>query len=356
MLLTAGLAAGLMLGLPRPASAVKVADITRVGGERTNVLTGLGLVVGLKGTGDGGAFNPAIKPLREMLATFADPVTVAELNNAANVALVTVTATVPGKGVRDGDHLDAHVECIGAASSLHGGQLFVAPMRGPVPNSPLYALAEGPISVEDPSTPTVGVVKAAAGGAVMETDILPSVVDAQGHFSLILEDVFASWSTSSRIAKIIDDSEGTDGETLAVAIDAKNIVVTIPANERANPNSFIARVQQLPVEIVATEARVNINEKTGTIVMTGDVEISPVVITHNGLSISTVTPPPKPTPQNPQVTNHQAIAIGTAPAANGNLKDLLNAMDELKLPAQDQIDIIKEIYNSGKLHAKLIED
>jgi flagellar P-ring protein precursor FlgI len=190
----------------------------------------------------------------------------------------------------------------------------------------------------------------------METDILPSVVDAKGHFSLILDDVFASWSTASRIAKIINDSEGTDGETLAVAIDGKNIVVTIPANERDNPNSFIARVQQLPVEIVSTEARVNINEKTGTIVMTGDVEISPVVISHNGLSISTVAPPVKPTPQNPQVTNHDAIAIGTTPPSNGNLQDLLSAMEELKVPTQDRIDIIKEIYNTGKLHAKLIED
>ena len=92
-----------MLAAAAPARATKVADITRIGGERTNILTGLGLVVGLKGTGDGGAFSPAIKPLREMLANFADPVTVQELANASNVALVTVTATVPADGVRDGE-------------------------------------------------------------------------------------------------------------------------------------------------------------------------------------------------------------------------------------------------------------
>ncbi len=84
--------------MPVPARAVKVADITRIGGERTNILTGLGLVYGLKGTGDGGSFTPAIAPLRSMLAKFGDPVTMQELGNAANVAVVMVTATVPAAG------------------------------------------------------------------------------------------------------------------------------------------------------------------------------------------------------------------------------------------------------------------
>src|SRR3954452_13297767 len=90
-----------------PASyAVKIADITRLGGQRTNVLTGLGLVYGLKGTGDGGDFLPPIKPLASMLGKFADPATVQELGKVQNVALVSITATIPGNGVRDGDKLD----------------------------------------------------------------------------------------------------------------------------------------------------------------------------------------------------------------------------------------------------------
>src|SRR5579862_8343738 len=96
----------ILMAFAAPAWAVKIADITRIGGERTNILTGLGLVYGLKGTGDGGSFSPAINPLRAMLAKFSDPVTVADLNNAQNVAVVMVTATIPGPGVRDGDHLD----------------------------------------------------------------------------------------------------------------------------------------------------------------------------------------------------------------------------------------------------------
>jgi len=337
------------------AGAVKIADITRIGGERTNILTGLGLVYGLKGTGDGGDFTAAINPLRSMLAKFADPVTVAQLSNAANVAVVMVTATVPGSGVRDGDHLDVHVSSVGAAASLRGGRLFVTPMQGPIPGGPVLALAEGPVSLEDPSTPTVGVIKAAAGGGVMEADLPARVIDASGRFTLILDDPAAGWATASRIAKMINDSEGISGETLAMALDAKNVVVTIPVNERQHPDSFIGRIQQLPIQLLASEARVTINEKTGTIIMTGDVEISPVVISHNGLSISTIMPVPTPTPRNPLVTSHQAIAVATG-GANGNLQDLVNALEQLKVPTQDRIDIIKELYKTGKLHAKLIEE
>jgi flagellar P-ring protein precursor FlgI len=352
--ITIAILALLMAG--ESAFAVKVADITRVGGERTNILTGLGLVYGLKGTGDGGDFAPAMNPLRSMLAKFADPVTVQELSNAANVAVVMVTATVPETGVRDGDHLDVHLTSVGASGSLKGGRLFVTPMQGPLPGGPLLALSEGPVTIEDPSTPTVGVIKAGAGGAVMEADLPAKVIDAGGHFTLILDDPSASWATASRIAKIINDSEALNGETLAMAIDAKNIMVTIPPNEREHPDSFIARVQQLPVQLLSTEARVTINEKTGTIIMTGDVEISPVVISHNGLSISTITPAPVATPRTPQVTDHQAIAIATTESPGGNLQDLVAAMEQLKVPAQDRIDIIKELYKTGKLHAKLIED
>src|SRR5580698_2033746 len=92
-----------------PARAVKIADITRIVGQRTNIITGLGLVYGLKGTGDGGSFPAAIKHIRQMLSKFLDPVQAKELNNASNVALVALTATGPANGVNDGDHLDVHI-------------------------------------------------------------------------------------------------------------------------------------------------------------------------------------------------------------------------------------------------------
>src|SRR4051812_15911770 len=141
------------------AEAVKVADLTRISGQRTNLLTGLGLVYGLKGTGDGGDFQPAIRQLASMLGKFSNSSTVQELANVQNVAIVSLTATVPANGVRNGDHIDVYVTSIGAAGSLHGGRLFVTPMIGPRPGSGIFALSEGPAVLEDPSTPTVAVIK-----------------------------------------------------------------------------------------------------------------------------------------------------------------------------------------------------
>src|SRR5688500_5009033 len=156
----------------QPAFAVKVADIPRLGGQRTNVITGVGLVYGLKGTGDGGDFGPAIKPLAAMLSRFNNPTLPNELKNATNVAIVSLIATVPSTGVRDGDHIDVRVISLGKSSSLRGGHLFITPMQGPMPepmNQPRLplALSEGSLVIEDPTTPTVGVIK---GGCVMEAD------------------------------------------------------------------------------------------------------------------------------------------------------------------------------------------
>lgn len=340
-----------------PAGAVKVADITRIGGQRSNVLTGLGLIYGLKGTGDGGDFLPAIRPLASMLSKFSDAATIQELSSVGNVALVSLTATVPSNGVRDGDRIDVYVTSLGAASSLKGGRLFVTPMQGPLPGSGIFALSEGPIVLEDPSTPTVGVVK---GGCVMEAD-LPAKYIEDGKFTLILDNPAANWTTASEIAKIINDAgtindgaEGKPGEVIAIAVDPKNVVVTIPTSERQRPDSFISNVLRLPVKMLPAEARVTINDRTGTIIMTGDVEISPVVISHKGLTITTINPAPVPSTRAPVATNRDVVVLDTTNQGGGKLQDLVNALDQLKVPAEDRIAIIKELHKTGKLHAKLI--
>ena len=345
-----------LFALPaRPASGVKVCDITRIGGQRTNVLTGIGLVYGLKGTGDGGDFLPAIKPLAAMLTKFADPTNVADLSKAQNVALVSVIATVPATGVRDGDHLDCHVMSMGAATSLKGGRLFVCPMQGPLPRGEkqdggIFALSEGSVDIEDPSTPTVGICKQAC---VMEADLPAKAID-NGRLTLILEDPSASWTTASTIAKVINDAEAADGQVLATAVDAKNIVVVIPAAERERPDSFVSRVQRLPVPMLPQEARVLVNDRTGTMIVTGDVDISPVVISHKGLTISTIDPRPVPSQKAPVVGSKEVVTMDTTQQGGAKLQDLAVAFDQLKVPSDDRIAIVKELYRTGKLHAKLI--
>jgi flagellar P-ring protein precursor FlgI len=339
----------MMLCAAPMADAVKIADITRLGGQHTSVLTGLGLVYGLAGTGDGGDFAAAIKPLAGMLGKFADPVTMEELSKVQNVAVVGLVATIPSNGVRDGDHLDVHVMSLGAASSLKGGRLFVTPLQSPIPNGQLYAMAEGPLSIEDPTDPNVAVVR---GGGVMEAD-LPNKYIEHNQITLILESPSQNWTNASMIAKIINDAESTNGETLAVAVDPENIVVTIPPAEREQPNGFISRIQRLPVPMLPSEARVQINEKTGTLIVTGDVEISPVVISHKGLTITTIAPPPAPSARAPLTTTKQMVALDTENQGGAKLQDLVGALEQLKVPAEDRITIVEELYKSGKLHAKL---
>ncbi|HEX8340644.1 MAG TPA: flagellar basal body P-ring protein FlgI [Tepidisphaeraceae bacterium] len=332
------------------ASAARIADVTRLGNQRTNVITGWGLVFGLKGTGDGGKFLPAMRPLAEMLKRYGNPASVLELGDAKNVAIVTLTATLPETGARDGDALDVHVTSIGSSPSLRGGRLFLTPMSMRVLDKDFFAgWVQGPISLEDLATPTVGVVK---NGCVLEGDFPNGRVDANGMFKLIIDDPSASWTLSSNIAKIINDSE--DGQTWAWAMTEKEVVVRIPPSEQQRPDGFISRVQRLPVTMMNTEARVLINERTGTVIVTGDVEISPVVISHKGLTISTILPAPTPTARTPVIQTKDVIALDTANEGGAKLQDLINALDQLKVPINDRIDIIKELHKTGKLHAKLM--
>jgi flagellar P-ring protein precursor FlgI len=352
----------LILLLTRSAFAVKIADITRMYGARTNTLTGMGLVIGLKGTGDGGAFLPAMRPLAGMLGKFQDPTAIADLSNASNVAIVQVFATLPAGGVSNGDHLDVRVSSIGAATSLKFGTLYNVSMLGPNgdpyqkhdllgnPTTRIpFATATGTIDFEDPTNLTNGIVK---GGAVMEVDLPQQYIDKGGRFKLIIDDPAASWVMASSIAKLINESNES-GEAIAVAVDTKTVIVTIPVAERATPDSFISNVLQLPVRLQPAEARVRVNTKTGTIIATGDVEISPTVISHKGLTITTVNPPPVPTARNPQVITKQTVPLDTTNSGGAKLTDLATAFDQLKVPVDDRIDIIKELYKTGYLHAKL---
>jgi flagellar P-ring protein FlgI len=330
-------------------AAVKIADITRLSGQRDNKLVGWGLVLGLKGTGDGGDFAAITKPLRQLLEKLENRVELRELANVQNVALVTISVTVPN-GARNGDKLDAYVVSAGAATSLRGGRLFLAPLAGPRPDAGVFAMAEGPVTIEDTTSPLHGVIKA---GATMEAD-MPAQVIEDGRLNLVIDEAHATWTTASTIAKIVNDAEGT-GEALAIAVDRKNVIVLIPRNEQLKPDSFISRIQQLPVRVLADEARVIVNEKTGTIVMTGDVEISPCVISHKGLTITTVLPPPTPTPRNPVTRERRTIGLDTTNQGGAKLQELVDAMDMIKVPAEDRIAIIRELHKTGKLHAKLEE-
>lgn len=342
------------LTLAPAAQAVQVQDLVRIKGGETSKLVGMGIVFGLPGTGDGGKFMPAMRPLATVIQQFIDPNTVAaELKDAKNVALVYLSATVPATGVREGDRVDVHVSVAGPAKSLKGGRLFLVPMTGPLPGSPVMAYAEGAITIEDETAPTVGVIKQ---GGQLTTDVFAQYLDDRGRITFVLNEEVAGWPVANTLAGLINDTVAPDGPNLARAVGPKNIVVQVPDFERGDPATFISAILQSYVDPtqISVGARVRINEKTGTIIFGADVQISPVVISHKGLTITTITPAPQPSPMQPVRETQPWIALDPEQRGGARLADLLEALKQLKVDAADRIAIVKELYEIGKLHAQLI--
>ncbi len=349
-------AAALGLVLASAAHAVQLQDLVRIKGAESNKLVGMGLVVGLSGTGDGGKFMPAMRPLAAMMNRLMDPNVVAsELKDVKNVALVSVTVKLPASGVREGDHVDVQVASLGPAKSLEGGRLFMTPLLPPVPNdqSPVFGFAEGNLRVADPNKPTMATVQ---DGAVLTRDVHARYLDEVGRLTLVLNSANATWPMANTIATLVNDLMAPEAPPIARAIDQKNIVVQLPRTELSNPAAFISQVLEIHLDpsLVRSEARVVINQRTGTIVMTGDVELSPVAISHPGLTITTIIPPPQPSAENPAMEQNEFVGIDPNRRGGARLGDLLAAFNQLKVPAQDRIEIIKQIHKAGDLHAQLI--
>jgi len=350
MVLTAAIA---LSGHVLPVAAVQVQDLVRIKGAEANKLVGMGIVVGLKGTGDGGKSASAMRSLASAIQQLNDPTAVAaELKDAKNVALVTLSVSLPASGVREGDQVDVHVSSI-AAKSLEGGRLFLCPMIGPARNSPIFAYAEGALIVEDKNIPTVAVIRK---GAQLTKDIFVQYLDEGGRITLVLNDSVATLPMASNLASLINGYLSPDGPNIAKAIDQKNVVVDVPTQERRDATPFISSVLQTYVDpqMINTGARVVINEKTGTIVFSHDVQISPVGVTHRGLSINMVTPEAQPTEDAPRIERNHTVGIDPENRGGAKLADLIKVFNQLKVDAPDRIAIIKEIHRSGKLHAQLI--
>ncbi|MCC7205403.1 MAG: flagellar basal body P-ring protein FlgI [Phycisphaeraceae bacterium] len=353
-----GLAAMIALAaaLASPATGVQVRDVVRIKGAESSKLVGMGLVVGLKGTGDGGKFLPAMRPLASVIQRLMDPNVVAsELKDAKNVALVALEATIGSGGVREGDRVDVYVSAIGSAKSLEGGRLFLIPMTGPLPDSPVFAFASGPVTIEDSTTPTVGVIK---DGAQLTRDVMAQYLNELGQITLVINSESAGWTVAHAISDLINHELDPESLSIAQAVDPKNVVVTMPMWERTRPAAFISRILQgyLDLSAVNTGARVLINPKTQTIIVGADVQISPVIISHKGLTITTITPQAAPTEQNPDVTTSGFVPIDPENRGGTKLRELLDALEQLKVPASERIEIVRELKRIGKLHAELITE
>jgi len=347
-----GLALAMLAASPLEARTV-LKNICRVKGQEENTLHGLGLVVGLAGTGDSGDYLPTMRALARSMELMGNPVNqtaglrgreLLELKDTKNVALVWVTATVPAAGGRRGDQIDCNVSAI-SAKSLAGGRLVFSALQGPnVNDARIYALCQGRVHLDDINVPTEGRVHR---GARLEEDIF-NVYQKDGKITLVLDQNYADFQVAADVAEMINDqwkyqsSDSFRDGYLAHAIDAANVEVTIPAAYQDDVVLFVAQVLSMQILEPQTEARVVINERSGSIVVGEDVEIGSVVVTHKNIVVETGQP------------TRQFVALESGEDQSPKLKSLVEALDALKVPPQDKIDIIKGLERAGKLHARLI--
>jgi flagellar P-ring protein FlgI len=343
-----------VLGCLTPAAPVRGAtvlkNICRVKGQEENTLQGLGIIVGLKGSGDGASFLPTLRSLSKVMTVMGEPLGKAgltDVKDAKNVALVAVTATIPAGGARQGDKLDCVVSSVGAAKSLVGGRLFLTALIGPDRNNPrIYAFAEGALTIDDTAIPTNGRIYK---GCRLEDDFF-NVFTKDGKLTLVLDRNHADFQVAQDVADLINSqlSFQSSNSTLAKAVNQVNVEVTIPAQYREEPVAFVSQVLSLNMPEPQTGARVVINERSGSIVIGGNVEIGAVVVTHKNLVIETGNQAAAGTP------GRGFVPLDPSDTSKAKLKALVEALGALRVPTPDVIDIIKGLDRNGKLHAQLI--
>lgn len=343
------------------AGRTKLRDICHVKGQEENTLRGLGLVVGLNGTGEAGDLQ-TMRALSSAMEIMGSPVSstgrsdaksLEDLKKIKNVALVWVTATVPGTGARRGDKIDCYVSAVNG-KSLEGGMLAFSSLMGPdTRDRHVLALCHGQVVVDDATRPTVARVHA---GCQMQEDVITPFFSKDGYVTLVLDhnhaDFVVADSIGAQIEEIIkysislDDSERTQEELMAEYIQVQSagvVRVKIPQQYRNYPVRFVAQLMEVRVASPDPEARVVINPRAGVITISGDVEIGDVLVSHRNLTVEARSP-----------LNAELVAIDQTTSNGAKLDQLILALGDLKVPADDIIEIIRNIERSGKLHGKLV--
>jgi flagellar P-ring protein FlgI len=322
--------------------------ICRLKGQEENTLQGLGMVVGLKGTGDGSNFLPTLRSLQKAMKVMGEPLgpspnPLKDIKDAKNVALVMVTATIPAAGARQGDKIDCVVSSIGSSKTLLGGRLFLTPLIGPDKNNPrVYAFAEGPLTIEDSGVPTSGRI---FEGCRLEEDFFNAFVK-DGKITLVLDKNHADFQVAQDVASLINNQLQVQNPAgpPARAINQLNVEVVIPPAYREAPVQFVSEILALPILEPQTVPRVVINERSGSIVISGDVEIGPVVVTHKNIVVET----------GGEARGSRFVPLDPNDPEAPKLKALVEALNALHVPPADMIDIIKGLDKNGKLHAELM--
>jgi flagellar P-ring protein FlgI len=346
----------------QPVRQVRLKDISSIEGVRDNPLIGYGLVVGLRGTGDSQQTiftNQTLGNIMNRMGVAIPPTAIL----VHNVASVFVTATLP-PFAQPGMHIDVTVSSVGDAKSLQGGLLLLSSLNGA--DGRTYALAQGPLIVggysagsrnnsKTVNSPTLGII---SGGGIVERD---TSINLEGVrvLSILLRD--PDFQTAQDVAGVINQSLG---KNLAHAIDSRRIEISgiDPAPQSAV--RLLAQIEDLTVR-VQPAAKVIISERTGTIVMGGDVTLSACSILHGNLTINVVTvmevsqPYPNAPKGTTEVVPQTTVTAGESTAqsiklqAGSTVEDLVKGLQSIGATPSDVVSIIQAIRADGALNGDL---
>lgn len=349
------------------AHATRLKDLSEVQGARPNMLLGMGLVVGLAGTGDK---NQAVI-LAQQRVLERQGIMIEDVKDlaSANCAVVAVTAELPAFA-KEGTRIDVAVESFHNCKSLEGGRLLETHLRGPgaKPTDPVYVLAQGPVSIGGFNTGAGGggggssvrmnhaTAGRVPGGGYVENEVPSRITDGE-RISLLLKR--PDFTTADNIEHAINAALEPGS---ASALGAGTINIRIPEVWQRNLVSFIAFIQDIDVEADAPSCVV-INEKTGTLVVGGRVLIKPCQVAHGNLTIEIKSKPlvsqPGPFSSGKTVATEENEVNVTMPDAylmpveGTSAGEVATALNKLKVTPRDLISIFQALRAAGALEADL---
>ena len=361
----------LALSMSSNALADRLKDLTSISGVRNNPLVGYGIVVGLAGSGDGNS-GLLLQSMQAMVSQFGLVTNTAGLSGK-NAAAVMVTAELPAF-TKPGQAIDITVSTLGAAKSLRGGTLLMTPLKGA--DGETYAIAQGNLVVGglgveggDGSSiivniPTVGrIPKGATVERMVESPFLNSDV-------LVLNLNQSDFSTASRVSEAINEVFGPE---VSVPLDSSSIKVRAPI-DKAQKVTFMSLLENVEVQPASPAAKVVVNSRTGTIVIGGDVRVTPAVVTHGSLTVRVKEDVNTTQAQNIIANGQNAIVAGgdvvqtpdsdigfeaeTARAfifdTGVELSDIVDAVNNVGASAADLVSILDALRQAGALRAEIV--
>ena len=342
------------------ASATRIRDLCEIQGARGNALKGIGIIVGLAGTGDSAA--DAMRAQEQILRRLGIEIETRTELASDNVAIVIVTATIPAFA-KEGTRIDVQVSSLYDAESLEGGTLLETMLLGA--DNEVYAVAQGSVSVGGFNVSAGGGSSVrknhvTAGripmGAYVEREIPSTITDGERIVLLLKRPDFG---TAENLQKAINAAYGAG---TASALGAGTIGVLIPETRRSNLVSFIAEVQKLDVKS-EVRSRVVINERTGTIVVGGEVMIQPCHVAHGSLTIKISRTPlvSQPAPLSSGVTvQEEETAVDVEetvayllPLGGVSASEVAEGLNKLRVTPRDMITIFQALREAGVMDADL---